>query len=212
MKKTAALKQFVTHSTHEHLLVSSVSTPPEEIIAWSSAPGKKIILSPALPVPITIRYATPHTLGMDRLAAACGAYELFTNQNCLVIDAGTCLTTEFIDSSGAYHGGSIAPGMAMRYKAMHTFTQALPLVVPIAQANLIGNTTETCMQSGVLNGMVAEIDGIIAQYQQHYAAVQVVLCGGDYVFFENNLKQPIFVAPDLVLTGLDRILRHHAQL
>ncbi|MBX2894876.1 MAG: type III pantothenate kinase [Cyclobacteriaceae bacterium] len=205
------LKFFLNNQHYDHLLVSSVSIPATDIASAANNSGKKIILNPQLALPIKLNYTTPNTLGVDRIAAACGAYEIFPHQNCLVIDAGTCINTEFIDASGTYRGGSISPGITMRFKAMHTFTQSLPLLNAETNAPLTGNSTETCMQSGVLNGALAEVDGLIKKYQQQHENLRVILCGGDYAFFENNLKHAIFVAPDLVLTGLNRILRYHAE-
>lgn len=205
------LKKFMVDNSFEHVLVSSVNYNPKEILTWSSTTGKKIILSPALKLPITISYMTPHTLGVDRIAAVCGALEMFPSQDCLVIDAGTCLTYEFVNHEKNYFGGSISPGIAMRFEAMHTFTSKLPLVKPTTDVNLIGNTTESCLQSGVMHGTLAEVEGIIENYKNIYPEVRVILCGGDYSFFENKVKHRIFVAPDLVLIGLNRILHHHVE-
>jgi type III pantothenate kinase len=168
------------------------------------------ILSPALPLPITIQYDTPHTLGVDRIAGACGAKQLFPDVHTLVIDAGTCVTYDFTDSQGIYYGGGISPGLRMRFEALHTFTAKLPLVEP-GQAPLIGTNTETSIQSGVVNGMLAEMDGIIRQYQEKYPLLQVILCGGDGSFFENRLKASIFASPDLVLIGLNSVLIHNVR-
>lgn len=206
-----SLKKFITATTASHVLVSSVNHDPAEILSWSKAQGKKISLSSALPLPIHLEYKTPHTLGVDRLAAVCGAQELFPDKNCLIIDAGTCINYEFLDAHGVYHGGAISPGISMRFEAMHTFTARLPLVTANAHVGLIGNSTETCMQSGVMNGVVEEVKGIIRQYQILYPDLTVIICGGDYTFFENNLKPSIFVTPELVLIGLNRILRHNVK-
>jgi type III pantothenate kinase len=205
------LKKFMMDNSFEHVLVSSVNYNPDEILTWSSTTGRKIVLSSALKLPITISYATPHTLGVDRIAAVCGALELFPSQDCLVIDAGTCITYEFINHKNNYLGGGISPGITMRFEAMHTFTSKLPLVKPMNDISLIGNSTESCMQSGVMHGIVAEVGGLIEKYKNLYPEVRVILCGGDYSFFENKVKHPIFVAPDLVLIGLNRILRHHVE-
>ena len=100
----------------------------------------------------------------------------------------------------------------MRFEALHTFTKRLPLVTKTGDSQLIGKSTETCIRSGVLNGAIAEMEGIISNYKQLYPDLGVVLCGGDSFFFENKLKPTIFVAPDLVLSGLNRILLHNAVL
>lgn len=207
----AELKEFMNKNSFDHVIVSSVNHDPHEILTWSATKGKKIVLSSSLKFPIEISYATPDTLGVDRIAAACGAFELFPEQDCLVIDAGTCINYEFISRNKIYQGGGISPGIAMRFDAMHTFTSRLPLVKLVNEARLIGDSTESCMQSGVMNGVVAEVDGIIERYRGLFAEVKVILCGGGVSFFENRLKHSIFVAPDLVLIGLNRILSYHAE-
>src|SRR5690606_13620294 len=112
-------------------------------------------------------------------------------------DAGTCITYDFTDSDRQYYGGGISPGLKMRFQAVHTFTARLPLVIPAENPELVGNSTETSIQSGIVNGILAEIDGIISRYRQKYPDLQVILCGGDAPFFENKLKASIFASPDL---------------
>jgi type III pantothenate kinase len=162
-------------------------------------------------MPLKILYKTPATLGVDRLAAACGARALFPLQHCLTIDAGTCVTFDFIDMDGNYYGGAISPGMNMRFQALHTFTARLPLVSPAGEANLIGDSTESSIRSGVINGLAAEIDGIIHQYQLKFEGLRAILCGGDALFFENKLKASIFASPELVLVGLNSILIYNVN-
>jgi type III pantothenate kinase len=205
------LKDFIQNSSAEHLMISSVTADPKIISAWANA-NRKFILHHTLPVPIHNRYATPNTLGVDRLAGVCGAQHLFPNENCLVIDAGTCITFDIIDKNKNYLGGSIAPGLNMRFQAVNTFTAKLPLVHPEDQVELIGNSTERCIQSGIINGILAEIEGLITQYQKKFSDLKVILCGGDTVFFENNLKASIFAVPDLVLSGLNSILIYNVNL
>jgi type III pantothenate kinase len=206
------LKKFMGSVNSDNLLVSSVNHDPTEILSWASSKGKKIFLTPTLPLPVHVAYLTPGTLGVDRVAAVCGALDLFPYQNCLVIDAGTCINYELLDAKGVYHGGAISPGVSMRFEAMHTFTARLPLVKSNENIGLVGNSTETCMQSGVMNGVLEEVKGIIQQYKLMYPDLIVIMCGGDYPFFENKLKPAIFVAPELVLIGLNRILRYHVEL
>jgi len=208
----AELKNFIIAADADHILVSSVNHDPAEILSWSASAGKKISLTSSLTLPVQIDYLTPDSLGVDRLAAVCGAQDLFPDKNCLVIDAGTCINYELVDAHGIYHGGAISPGISMRFQAMHTFTARLPLVNADEEIGLIGNTTKTCLQSGVMNGVLEEVKGIIKQYQLIYRDLTVIMCGGDYPFFENRLKPAIFVAPELVLIGLNRILRYHVEL
>lgn len=204
------LKDHLKNKTIKHCIVGSVSKSSDNIFPLINASGNKFSLNVNLPLPIKLAYETPQTLGVDRIAGVCGAQEIFPKQDCLVIDAGTCINYEFLDALGTYHGGSISPGVKMRLEAMHTFTARLPLASPVQDAALIGRNTETCLQSGVMNGVIAEINGIIEKYRMIYPTLQPILCGGDAHFFENKLKDSIFVAPDLVLRGLNRILLHNA--
>jgi type III pantothenate kinase len=205
------LRSFLEKEEFENCIVSSVSQSTEEVLEWIRCRGKKLSLSVHLHLPITILYGTPDTLGVDRIAAVCGAGQVFPRQHCLVVDAGTCINYEFLDDLSNYHGGSISPGILMRFEAMHKFTARLPLLTEISKTDLVGNSTESCIKSGVINGVLAEADGIIAQYKEKFPGLGVILCGGDAPFFENNLKHPIFAAPDLVLQGLNRILLHNVH-
>jgi type III pantothenate kinase len=205
------LQHFITGGRFNNIIVSSVNIPAERILGWAVETEKQFVLSPGLPLPIKIAYQTPQTLGVDRMAAACGAWELFPKENSLVIDAGTCITYEFTDHLGAYHGGAISPGLHMRFKAMNTFTARLPLISPVPDPPLTGDTTERSMQSGVVNGMVSEIEGMIARYNKKFPGLRVILCGGDSAFFENQVKASIFASPELVLVGLNSILNYNVS-
>jgi type III pantothenate kinase len=206
-----ALQKFLSNQQVDHVIISSVKTNPEVVASWIKNPGMKLILDQHLSLPIKNLYKTPATLGVDRIAAICGARELFPLQACLTIDAGTCITFDFLDKDGNYHGGAISPGLQMRFQAVHTFTARLPLVSPVDQIKLIGDNTETCIQSGVINGLVAEIDGIINEYQLKFEGLRVILCGGDALFFENKVKASIFASPELVLVGLNSILIYNVN-
>lgn len=209
--RTDDLKSFLSTSSTENFIISSVTKEAKAVSHWSKA-RSKFILSHTLPLPVKILYATPETLGVDRIAGSCGALQLFPGKNTLVIDAGTCITYDFTDSSKQYFGGSISPGLKMRFQAVNTFTARLPLVKPADNPELIGSSTETSIQSGIVNGTLAEIDGIIDRYRHKYPDLQVILCGGDGPFFENKLKASIFASPDLVLIGLNSVLIHNVRL
>lgn len=204
------LKDFLALRLFDHAIISSVSYDPNEIVSWLKV-SRSFILHAQLPLPINNLYKTPSTLGVDRLAGVCGSLELFGDTNTLIIDAGTCITYDFIDSNKNYLGGAISPGLQMRFKAVNQFTSKLPLVEVKDNPDLIGNSTETCIQSGVILGMIGEIDGNIMRYLDKYSDLSVVLCGGDAAFFENKLKASIFAAPDLVLIGLNRILIYNVN-
>lgn len=205
------LRTFLENFFADNLIISSVSRDAYEVASWAKHINNRFILNPTLPLPISNRYATPKTLGVDRIAGVCGAQALFPGKHSLVIDNGTCITFDFVDNSGNFLGGAISPGLRMRFQAVHTFTSRLPLVEPAEQPPLIGDSTESCIQSGVINGLVAEIDGIVAQYQAQFPDLKVILTGGDARFFENKLKASIFAVPELVLSGLNSILIHNVR-
>lgn len=159
--------------------------------------------------PIHDLYRTPETLGSDRLAAVVGAHSLRPTDDILVIDAGTAITFEFIDAQGNYYGGNISPGVQMRFKALHTFTDKLPLIQADGEVNDFGLTTETAIRSGVLNGILEEINGYIFRLKEKYPKLLVFLTGGDLIFFDTKIKSPIFADKFLVLKGLNTILEYN---
>lgn len=160
-------------------------------------------------LPVQNLYKTPNTLGKDRIAAVCGATKLFADKNCLVIDAGTCITYDFIDAEKKYYGGSISPGLEMRLKAMHIFTGKLPQASLQWVQDFIGNTTETSLQTGALQGAVNEIDGFINQYKKRFKNITTIMCGGNTDFLANRCESEIFAAPNLVMIGLNQILKYN---
>ena len=160
-------------------------------------------------VATVIDYETPETLGYDRMAAVVGAYEQFPGKDILVIDAGTCITYEFIDAAGRYHGGNISPGVQMRFRALHEFTGRLPLVLREGRRLPLGSDTDTAMREGVLKGMEYEISGYITAMKHKYPELLVFLTGGDDFSFDTNLKSIIFADRFLVLKGLNRILNYN---
>ena len=201
------LLQDLKNSFHlEHAIISSVTTIPDEVINYLQSQFLLIQLNHNTAVPIDNLYQTPETLGNDRLAAVVAATALHPGKNCLVIDAGTCITYDIIDKDKNYFGGSISPGIALRFRALNTFTKRLPLVTHRNFEGLTGATTEESIQSGVLNGITLEIDGIIGQYSTSYPGLKILITGGDMNFFAKNLKSNIFAVPNLVLIGLNKIL------
>jgi len=161
------------------------------------------------PIPIRNLYDTPQTLGVDRLAAVIAAYTLKPHCPALVIDAGTCITYDFIDEQGQYQGGNISPGMEMRFKALHTFTDKLPKVDASGETPAYGKSTETAIRSGVIRGIEHEIRGYIQQLKKNYPSLLVFLTGGNEFSFDTNLKSGIFADGFLVLKGLNRILEYN---
>jgi type III pantothenate kinase len=172
---------------------------------------KFFILNSSLPVPMTICYKTPDTLGNDRIAASVGASLIFPETDLLVVDAGTCITYDFTNRNREFIGGGISPGIAMRFKALHTFTGNLPLIKGRKEAELIGNTTENSILSGVVNGVFAEVEGISNQYRRQFPQLITVFTGGDMNYFEKYTKSDIFAVSNLVLKGLNEILKFNVK-
>jgi type III pantothenate kinase len=208
--KPDELNQILS-TPHDNIIVSSVKEQTTPFLERSVASKKKLELKSNTPLPITIHYTTPNTLGVDRIADACGAIQLFPNQDCLIIDIGTCINYELIDKNNNYKGGIISPGINLRFRSMNTFTAQLPLVEAIEGPEIIGDSTIGCLQSGVMNGILEEMSGFISNLKAKYPELRVILTGGDYPFFENQLYQSIFAAPDLVLVGLNRVLIHQVS-
>jgi type III pantothenate kinase len=209
------VRELVRRWQPQHVIVASVvgeaALHADEL--RDLVPGELLTFSPATTaVPLRNGYATPGSLGADRLAAAVGAAGLRPNQTTLVVDAGTALKCDLVTADGTYHGGSIGPGLRMRLRALHAFTGRLPLLeLPAADATipLTGDSTTGSLLSGVVNGAAAEIRGFISQYQQLYPGLGVLLTGGDAAFLAARLPARIFVVPELVLLGLNRILAYH---
>ena len=154
------------------------------------------------------RYKTPETLGVDRMGLMAAFAKAYPKKSGLVIDAGSCITYDYMDEKGQYHGGAISPGLRLRYEAMHNYTVNLPLLQRSPDYKLIGDTTETAMHSGVVNGVVNEIEGVIKQYEHDYKIDVVVITGGDGEFLSKRLKNGIFADSNFLLQGLNYILTH----
>ena len=153
--------------------------------------------------PFTNNYATPATLGIDRLVLAAGAVLLYPKQNRLVIDAGTCITYDFINANDDYLGGAISPGITIRYKSLNNFTAKLPLLEKKETENFIGNSTENSIHSGIINGVCNEIDGFISRYSDKFQDLTIILTGGDAVFLAKRLKNTIFANSNFLLESLN---------
>ena len=189
-----------------NVILSSVSKTASKWLQKLEDGSRLFILNQQLPQVFTNLYATPNTLGNDRIALVSAASKHFPAENVLVIDAGTCITYDFKNNKNEYLGGAISPGMEMRYKAMHNFTENLPLLDREEEIKLIGNSTNYCMHSGVIYGITFEIDGIIAAYQGQYKDLTIILTGGDAQFLCKRLKNSIFANSNFLLEGLNYIL------
>ena len=199
------IQEFVANNKVSATIISSVKEISSEILSILDY-YKGCILSENTPLPIINNYATSDTLGKDRLAAVVGALFLYPERNIVVFDAGTCLTIDFVSKKGEYIGGRISPGIEMRYKALHTFTDKLPLCQKEKKTPTIGNDTNSSIVSGVQQGILAEIKSIISEYRLQKSDTVFVITGGDCFFFEKALKSSIFANPNLVMIGLNEIL------
>lgn len=200
---------FVANYSIKNAIISSVKKDVDQNMLKKHNISQ---LTHLTPLPLHLKYKTPKTLGVDRIAASVGAKTLFKETDLLVIDIGTCVTYDFINSKNEYLGGAIAPGFEMRFKALHHFTGKLPLIkFDKKQVKLIGNTTESSIISGVYNGMKNEIEGIINNYLLQYDTLKIVVTGGDINLFDLEPKNRIFANDFLVLKGLNEILNYNAK-
>jgi len=167
-------------------------------------------LSEITKIPIKVRYTTTETLGKDRLSAVVAAKSIYPNNNVLVINAGTCITYDFIDKNSEYYGGAISPGIQMRLKALNTFTEKLPLIKSKKNVELIGNSTHNSILSGVMNGVMYEASGFIKSYNDNFSDLKVILSGGDMNYFDKKFKNSIFAFSNIVIHGLNIILDFNA--
>jgi type III pantothenate kinase len=163
------------------------------------------IVDRSWPFPFINLYETPQTLGVDRMVLAAGAVLGFKAKNRLVIDAGTCITYDFIDENDNYHGGAISPGIRLRYAALHQYTAKLPLLEREMPADFTGCSTAASIHSGVVNGVVQEIDGFISRYREHNSNFIIILTGGDAEFLEGQLKNTIFANSNFLLESLNKL-------
>lgn len=171
-----------------------------------------IVLNESTKIPITNQYETPQALGKDRLAGAVAGHFLFPDNAVLIIDAGTCITIDFVNEKGEFYGGAILPGLEMKLNALHNFTEKLPLIdLSYNNIPLIGTNTKNSILSGIINGTIYEIDGFIDSYSSVYKNLKIILSGGDAKYFEKKLKNKNFAISNIVLIGLNQILEFNVK-
>lgn len=175
-----------------------------EVFAGAGVPVTE--MTTALPLPLAVDYSTPSTLGVDRLAAAVGAWSLWCGHDILVADIGTAATYDVVSRDGHYTGGNIAPGIGMRLRALHAYTARLPLVASAGDVPLWGYSTETAMRSGAVNGVVAEIEYYRSRLGDD---TRVVITGGWGSDVADRLGLSDCYDRMLVNRGLNCILRYN---
>ena len=189
-------------------ILSSVGVADQTMIEVVSQKSAHFMeLTAATPIPIRNRYKTPETLGKDRLAAVVGANHLFPGRDILVFDAGTALTIDFVDKEGNYSGGNISPGLNMRFRALHDYTQKLSLQAQTDDYLILGDSTASAIVSGVQNGMIFEMNYYVNHFVKKYPQLVTILTGGDINFFVNKFKNRIFAESNLVIIGLEKIIK-----
>ncbi len=196
----------------ERAIISSVKKDNAGIVQILENRSIQFIeLTDQTPLPISIAYKTPHTLGRDRIAAVIGAWELNPGQPSLVIDAGTAVTYDFINEKGCYIGGNISVGLELRNKTLSSYTDNLPYISLDGDTPDLGYSTETALRSGITYGLAFEIERYIEFIKAKHTAVSIFLTGGDAKRLANKLKYAIFAYPNLVMIGLKRILDYNVK-
>ena len=185
-----------------HSVISNVGKLNATVLNYLQTHTSLQVINHETKFPFNNLYATPKTLGIDRMVVAAGAVLKYPNQNRLVIDAGTCITYDFIDEKDNYLGGAISPGIKIRYKSLNDYTANLPLLEKKEIEHYIGNSTENSIHSGIINGICHEIDGFISQYSLKNQDLTIILTGGDADFLAKRLKSTIFANSNFLLESL----------
>ncbi|MFI3262166.1 MAG: type III pantothenate kinase [Rikenellaceae bacterium] len=196
------------HKEVKHAIISSVGATCEKTFLYLLDRFKEnfIIFSKNTILKIKNDYLTPDTLGVDRLAAAEGACTLFgTDKNMLIVDFGSAITIDIVEK-GHFIGGNISLGAALRFKALNDYTEKLPLKELTEEFSLVGYSTDSAIQNGVINSIIFEIEGYIKRFEQEYGEIMIIFTGGDANYFANKLKNAIFAVSDLVPIGLNSLV------
>lgn len=186
-----------------HSIISNVSSINEELNNLLLQRTKLIPFNDSIIIPFKNSYSTKSTLGKDRIALVSAASIEFSNENVLIIDIGSCITYDFKNFNNDYLGGSISPGINMRYMSLNDQTANLPLLSRRNFKNFIGKSTEDSIHSGVINGVVKELNGVIEQYKNEFKEIRIILTGGDSKFLLNSIKNTIFAHSNFLLVGLN---------
>ena len=200
---------IIVENNIEYSIFSNVNDNEFQLLEMLQNKTKLLPFDHLTKLPFQNNYLTPNTLGLDRIALIAAAANLNNDSNVLVISLGTCVTFEFLNRRKEYLGGAISPGLDMRLEALNHFTAKLPLLTFIEPIDFNGNSTESCIQSGVFFGLLAEIKSRIELYESKYGETEIVLSGGNCFLFENHLKKALFAHPYLTLFGLNKILTYN---
>ena len=204
---------FEAYSNIERSIISASGKMNHKWLKLLKTKTNCLVFTQETPIPIQNSYKSKQTLGLDRIALAVAACYNYPNKNCLVVDLGTCITYDFIRNDGVYFGGAISPGLAMRFKAMHNFTEKLPLINQMGEIpkEFIGQTTEDALKVGVYHAVLHEIEGFRKQYLVDYEDLTLVLTGGNAQVLADRLKNSIFANLNFQLFGLHQILIYNSN-
>ena len=192
-------------------IVASTGVRTDEVASLLTEWGLEVLeMTQQTPVPIGNAYFTPETLGVDRLAAAVAAVELY-GEDCLIVDFGSAITIDMVQG-GTFLGGNISPGVEMRFRALHDYTQRLPKYTPTDEILELGRTTREAIEQGVMQGITNEIEGYISRFYAKNEELALIFTGGDAKYFVKRIKNAIFAKCNLVIFGLNRILEYNATI
>ncbi|AWM13304.1 type III pantothenate kinase [Flavobacterium sp. NRK F10] len=201
-------KIFSQYPEITHSIYSSVIIGDSQLVETLKKYSQLFQIDHRFSFPFQNLYTTQTTLGIDRMVLSAGASLLYPNENKLIIGTGTCITYDFVNSKNEYLGGAISPGIQMRYKSLNNYTSKLPLLEKEIPEDFIGNSTNNAIHSGVMNGIIYEIEGFISQYFLKYKDLTIILTGGDTDFLAKSLKSTIFANSNFLLESLNLIFTH----
>ena len=204
------IEDLISNYKVTHSIISNVGRIDDSIINILKESTNLLLVSNQLKIPFKNLYKSKNTLGQDRLALVSAAAFNFPNENVLIVDVGSCITYDFKNNNNEYLGGGISPGISMRFKSLNTFTSNLPLIDFDSIYQLIGNNTKNSITSGVVNGTISEINGIIQQYREEFKNIRIILTGGDSNFLLKRIKNTIFADQNFLLIGLNKLLEDNS--
>lgn len=204
------IEDIISKNNVTHSIISNVGRIDDSIINILKESTNLLLVSNQLKFPFKNLYKSKNTLGQDRLALVSAAAFKFPKENVLIVDAGSCITYDFKNNNNEYLGGGISPGILMRFKSLNTFTSNLPLIDFDSIHQLIGNNTKNSINSGVINGTISEINGIIQQYCEEFKNIRIILTGGDSNFLLKRIKNSIFADQNFLLVGLNKLLEDNS--
>lgn len=204
------IEDIISNYKVTHSIISNVGRIDNTIINILKESTNLLLVSNQLKIPFKNLYKSKNTLGQDRLALVSAAAFNFPNENVLIVDVGSCITYDFKNNNNEYLGGGISPGISMRFKSLNTFTSNLPLIDFDSIYQLIGNNTKNSITSGVVNGTISEINGIIQRYREEFKNIRIILTGGDSNFLLKRIKNTIFADRNFLLIGLNKLLEDNS--